>query len=405
MLDAPRKRSTDEIESEILPKDFLESSDYDYRRNTISEEPTYTLFLTVGEDASSFVGICKIELILIEDYTDLFFDFKGEINRIWVNKTVIYYNHETPDCSHLYNGSVLIIGKSFLKPHLNSITIEYRCNYMTKSEGLHCVPADEDGDQYYYTLSEPNHTCCFMPVIGQLNVKGSFKLYINHPAGHTAVSNNEVKCVGSFKEDEFFDNLLERFDKISKYHFWSKIRMKYFESENLVSEFATTGILCFNMFAFAVGPFQKSEALISVGNRSIRVGFYTRKEWTQEVNKVKETFASFIKFGIQYFEQLTGKLFPYPKYDTIFVKDFHLNAIKTPSLVIMYEEYIRFRDLGTTQQLNIAKIFLHEIANMWFGTSSSPRQPRLDQLVVGPVDQGGHRGVPLVPGDARDGQD
>ena len=44
------------------------------------------------------------------------------------------------------------------------------------------------------------------------------------------------------------------------------------------------------------------------------------------------------------------------------------DAIETPSMVIMYEEYLKFRDLSQIQQLNIVKILLHEIAHMWFGT-------------------------------------
>ena len=362
-----RKKSAEEIENEILPKEFLESSDYDYRRNTISEEPTYTLFLTIGEYESHFDGICKIEVILIEDFTDLFFDFRGEIHRIWVNKTVIYYNHESPDCSHLYNGSVLVIEKSFLKPHLNSISIEYRCKYMAESKGLHFVPSKEEKQRFFYTLSEPNHSSFFMPIIGQLNVKGSFKLYINHPPDFRAISNNEVKFLGSLKEDSFYEGLLERFEKVSKYHFWSKIRMRYFESEYVVTEFHTTGILCFNMFAFAVGSFERTETLIKIENRTLNIGFLTRAEWTGEIAKVKDTFAGVIQFGIQYFETLTNKTFPYKKYDTLFVKEFHLDAIETPGMVIMYEEYIKFKELHAVQQLNIIKVFLHEIAHMWFG--------------------------------------
>lgn len=125
-----------------------------------------------------------------------------------------------------------------------------------------------------------------MPIIGQLNIKGSFKLYINHPAEYKAVSNNEVKKIGSLKDDSFFEQLLFRFDKVSKFLFWSKLRMKFYEADFVVSEFHTTGILCFNMFAFAVGNFEHLEAGIVVGNRNLKVNFFMRNEWKEEFSKV-----------------------------------------------------------------------------------------------------------------------
>ena len=132
-----RKKSSEQIENEILAKEFLERSDYDFRRNTVSEDPTYTLFLTIGEHEDYFEAICQMELVLVENYSDLFLDFKGDIHRIWVNKTLIYYNHETPNNGHLYNGSVIVISKSFLRPHLNNITIEYKSLFMSESKGLY----------------------------------------------------------------------------------------------------------------------------------------------------------------------------------------------------------------------------------------------------------------------------
>ena len=77
-----RKKSSEEIENELIRKEFLETADYDFRRNTISEEPTYTVLLSVGEHQEYFEGICKIDLILVENFTDLFLDFQGELQRI-----------------------------------------------------------------------------------------------------------------------------------------------------------------------------------------------------------------------------------------------------------------------------------------------------------------------------------
>lgn len=361
-----RKKSSEEIENDLLRKEFLEASDYDFRRNTISEEPNYTVFITISETKQYFEGICKIELILVENFTDLFLDFKGELQRIWVNKTLIYYNHETPDCSGLYNGSIIVISKDFLRPHLNNITIEYKGLPMSESRGLH--REDSDGKEYfYYTLSEPNYTSLFMPIIGQLNVKGSFKLYVHHPVGFYAMSNNELKRRGSLKDDSFFEDLLERFEKVSKFMFWSKIRVKYFESDFVVSEFHSTGLLCFNMFAIAVGSFKKLETQIILDSRKLALGFYARASWIEELKKVLELFTAVISFGISFFENLTGKHFPYSKYDTLFVKEFHLDAIETPGLVIMYEEYVRFWTLDSVHQTSILKVILHEIAHMWYG--------------------------------------
>lgn len=367
-----RRNSSEEIENELLAKDCLDTLDYDFRRNNVSEEPGYTLFVTIGSSLELIHGICKIEVILVENFTDLFIDFRGEIGRIWVNKALVYYNHETPDCSNLYNGSVLVISKSHLKPHLNIITVEYKALLMAESRGLYSTE-DLEGKEprrFLYTLSEPNHASLFMPVFGQLNIKGSFKLYVCHPAKMQAASNNRLKAIGTLTDDAFFEEIIERFDKTSKLEFWTKLRMKYFEADQVVSEFHTTGLLAFNMFAFAVGHFEVTETAIEFESRSVKVRFFTRHEWKHQIESVKESFAKLIKFGIDYFEKLTGKQFPYLKYDTVFVKEFHLDAIETPGMVIMYEEYIKFNELDGIQQLRILKVFLHEIAHMWFGRDS-----------------------------------
>lgn len=388
MSKALRKNSSEEIENELLTKEFLESTDYDFRRNTISEEPSYTLFVAVG-NKQWIQGICKIEVILVENFTDLFFDFKGELSRIWVNKALVYYNHESPDCSNLYNGSILVISKSLLKPHLNTIAIEYKALLMTESKGLFST---EDNDsktlrRYLYTLVEPNHTSFFMPVIGQLNVKGSFKLYICHSSSMKAVSNNEVKQIGNLTDDAFFQQMVERFDKISKLQFWSKIRMKYFEADHVVTEFQTCEFLPFNMFSFAVGNFQISENFIQIDNRTICLRFLIRQEWKDDLEKVKDCFSPLIHFSIRFFEELTGKIYPYKKFDTVFVKEFHLDSAETPGIVIMYEEYIKFFELNSIQQLQILRSFVHEISHIWFGTILSPRKPSFYQLVERFMDQ------------------
>lgn len=384
-----RRNSSEEIENELLTKDCLEAADYDFRRNCVSEEPSYTLFVTVGSSREWILGVCKIEVILVENFTDLFLDFRGEIGRIWVNKALIYYNHETPDCSNIYNGSVLVIGKSHLKPHLNVITLEYKAMLMTESKGLYATEDLEakQARRFLYTLSEPNHASLFMPVLGQLNIKGSFKLYVCHSAQMKAASNNGLKAVGTLTDDTFFEQIVERFDKTSKLQFWTNLRMKYFETDQVVSEFNTTGLLPFNMFAFAVGHFEVTETTIQLEGRTVKASFFTRKEWKQEIEYVKGIFSKLIKFGIEYFEKLTGKQFPYLKYDTVFVKEFHLDAIETPGMVIMYEEYIKFKELDDIQQFSVLKVFMHEIAHMWFGRHAlTPRQPRFYQLVERSVD-------------------
>ena len=79
------------------------------------------------------------------------------------------------------------------------------------------------------------------------------------------------------------------------------------------------------------------------------------------------TIFAVLEFGVAFFEKITGKLYPYSKYDTVFVVDNVFNAMENPGLVMISEHWLQDFEASEVKKIEFLLLILHELSHMWFG--------------------------------------
>ena len=71
--------------------------------------------------------------------------------------------------------------------------------------------------------------------------------------------------------------------------------------------------------------------------------------------------------GLDYYTQLFGSAFPFPKYDQVIVPEFQAGAMENVGCVTFSEGYI-YRSKATQSRYEMRAVtILHEMAHQWFG--------------------------------------
>ncbi|NOX85523.1 MAG: hypothetical protein GXO86_06115 [Chlorobi bacterium] len=289
----------------------------DYRKETISDIE-YQLRFNIPKDKSAPVtGSEIISFNLLRSRHPVIIDFNettDKLESVLVNGKMKEFRFE--------NGHIIIPGK-MLNEGKNEISIKFIAGDLSLNRN----------DEYLYTLFVPDRASTAFPCFDQPNLKASYLLTLDVPAGWIAVANgalsNEMK-----------------------------------EKERTVYSFVKTKPISTYLFAFVAGKFKYR----TKEKNGRRIVFYYRETDKEKVEEnIKQIFR--LQFdALAWMEKYTGMEYPFNKFSFVGIPSFQYSGMEHPG-VVLYRESKLFLDASATQEqiLNRAKLISHETAHMWFG--------------------------------------
>ena len=306
---------TADVALDVQPGVSLELAEH---RAAILSDINYRLVLEIPDDRNADVdGFVEITFLLADTKHPLPLDFREDPDHL-LN---VRANGEPVAIDFRYEH--LLIAPESLKTGSNSIEIDF----IAGSTSLNRNP------EYLYTLFVPDRARTAFPLFDQPNLKATYELTLEVPAGWTAISNAPVAAVR--REGEREEIRFERSDLISSY-----------------------------LFSFVAGEFET--VVRDVGGREITM--LHREPDTEKVARNVDEIFSLHAAALDWLEEYTGIDYPFKKLDFALIPAFqyggmeHVGAIQYRSSSLMLEEAP-----SETELLSRASLISHEVAHMWFG--------------------------------------
>ncbi|EEH63614.1 membrane alanyl aminopeptidase [Gleimia coleocanis DSM 15436] len=218
----------------------------------------------------------------------------------------------------------------------NTVTVEAVCRYMHTGEGLHRFTDPADGLDYCYSQFEVPDARRVFAVFEQPDMKARFTFHVTTPENWVVFSNSPTP------EPTALENGKKLWD------------------------FAETELMSSYITAIIAGPYVgMTDSLVSADGREIPLGVYCRQSLLEHLDA--QWMFDVTKAGFKFFEKEYGHVYPFRKYDQIFVPEYNAGAMENAGCVTFRDQYI-FRSKPTAAQLEaLANTVLHELAHMWFG--------------------------------------
>lgn len=192
---------------------------------------------------------------------------------------------------------------------------------------------------FAYTLLVPDRARTLFPCFDQPDLKATFLLALDVPAGWEAVSNTAVQEEIPIVSDGSGELCGRRV------------------------AFAPTEPLSTYLFSFVAGRFDKLTA--SRGGRS--VSMYHRETDPSKLAQTDDIF-DLVFDSIEWMEEFTGMQYPFSKYDFIVLPDFQYGGMEHAGATLYNDRRIFLGPAPTTNEiLGRASLIAHETAHMWFG--------------------------------------
>ena len=204
------------------------------------------------------------------------------------------------------------------------------CRYMRTGEGLHRFVDPVDQAVYLYTQFETYDAHRMYACFDQPDLKATFALTVDAPAGWTCVSGAAVQERPAEGES-------------GRWRFVAMPR---------VSTYIT---------ALVAGPYASAHD----EHDGIPLGLYCRASLVQHLD-ADELFAV-TKQGFDFFHRVFGYRYPFGKYDQLFVPEFNAGAMENAGAVTFLEDYVFRSRVTDAAYERRAETVLHEMAHMWFG--------------------------------------
>ncbi|MDD7962538.1 aminopeptidase N [Microbacterium thalli] len=216
----------------------------------------------------------------------------------------------------------------------NVVTIAARGVYSRSGEGLHRFVDPVDDAVYLYTQYEPADARRVYPCFEQPDLKARWRMRVSAPTGWQVLSNGA--------------------------------EARRHEVEGGVEvEFAETRPISSYITAVAAGPYHRVDARWPGPEGDVALGVLCRASLAAHLDA--DEIVDVTRRGLTFFSDAFGLVYPWGKYDQIFVPEYNLGAMENPGLVTFTEAYV-FRGASTTAQHEArANTILHEMAHMWFG--------------------------------------
>ncbi len=212
----------------------------------------------------------------------------------------------------------------------NELVVDADCRYMRTGEGLHRFVDPVDGSVYLYTQFETYDAHRMYACFDQPDLKATFALTLDAPAGWTCVSGGAV--VEQPAEGAAGTWRFAQMPRVSTY-----------------------------ITALVAGPY----AHVHSEHDGIPLGLYCRASLAQHLDA--EELFTITRQGFDFFHRVFGYRYPFGKYDQLFVPEFNAGAMENAGCVTFLEDYVFRSKVTDAAYERRAETILHEMAHMWFG--------------------------------------
>lgn len=293
-----------------------------FRRAQI-KSVAYDLHFTFQEHSETFEGLATLRVELNDTSAPLRIDLMaGSLHEVAVNGTTVDRLVER-------NGH-FDIPADCLRSGPLEITVSYTGNYSNTGEGLCHFTDPVDGKEYLYTNFEPYGAHRVIPCFDQPDIKATFTMRVDAPAGWAVIGNTLPTTTDSVDKRQ-------------------------------AVAFAPTPSLSTYLFFLGAGGYKVWRDT----HHGMPMAIYARESLGQFVD-AERLFAT-TKSGLDYYNDFFGYTYPFPKYDHVFAPELGPGAMENPGAVTM-NEYMLFRGATTKDDLRDRdNTILHEMAHMWFG--------------------------------------
>lgn len=225
----------------------------------------------------------------------------------------------------------------------NELTVRADCAYTHSGTGMHRYADSADGRVYVYGKFTPAYARTAFACFEQPDAKAPFTFTVTAPADWTVLSNQEP-------EDH-----AERSRRDA--------RIVRFRPTVPLPTFATTVV---------AGHYHVvTSAHVTPDDRQIPLKLACRASMAGHLDAA--AVFGLTGQGLDYYEKLLGRDYPYGSYGHVFVPEFSAGATEKPGCVLL-SELLLFRGAVTAAQREFrSMVLLHEMSHMWFGNLVTSR--------------------------------
>ena len=221
-----------------------------------------------------------------------------------------------------------------LTPGAHTVRVVAVMSYTRDGRGLHRFVDPTDGVVYLHSQMEPFHAHQVFPCLDQPDLKTSFVLGVDAPAGWVVVSNEAPTARPA-------------------------------DGEAGRWEFPATPAMSTYLAAVVAGGYVGHAAEHRRGDgSSVPLGLYVRRSLAEHLDR--DELLDLTRTGLDWFEGVFGR-YPYAKYDQLLVPEFSAGAMENPGAVTFSENYVFRSRVTDAIRERRAETLLHEMAHMWFG--------------------------------------
>ena len=316
----------------------------------------YQIYLNLMS-GKNFKGFCRYSFDLIAT-ENIFLDFCADsIEFLDINGQEL----EKSQINSLWRDGALNLPQQHLKVGENTLQVHFNNSYSRDGNGLHSF-IDTDKKQYVYIQSEPYWNNRVIPLFDQPDLKGHFKLYVNHPDDWVVITNTEQIAHSASEDFQLIvdnDKFINNIEHVIGKEFYSIEKSKF-------TIFDKTPYLSSYLFCFAAGPF-KQITYTGPLHANVSMSLYCRESLYSYAFKQKDEIFPYCIYGMKFYEQFFQTPYPFAKYDSVFCPEYTIGAMEYPGVITFNDGYIYTNAPTISQVSRRGSTILHELAHMWFG--------------------------------------
>jgi aminopeptidase N len=273
----------------------------------------------------------------------------------------------------LYELNEHLVFRNGVVPGENVIKLDFTSPILTSGSAITRYIDKEDGSEYIYSLFVPSDASTAFPCFDQPDLKARFKLSMTVPSSWKSISNTPLPTDLKADLKATYKRWLSN-DVVG-------INFTMIEGP-FTDEFPETQPISTYVFAFAAGPWAKSEpGAVATGFRdrgnknpvatapgSDARSVYVRKSQLAKFQPHAAEVARLRDDGIKYLEQYFDYKFPFPKLDIVLIPEFPFGGMEHAGAVFLREDRVIFPAEPTAgDYITRANVIFHETAHQWFG--------------------------------------
>jgi aminopeptidase N len=222
-----------------------------------------------------------------------------------------------------------------LSPGPHHLRVVATMAYRHHGKGLHRFVDPSDDRVYLHSQFEPFEAHLVYACFDQPDLKAVFELSVDAPAEWVVVSNSPaVERPGEGEAGRWV--------------------------------FAPTPVISPYITAVVAGSYTSvHDVFRRADGTETELGLYIRRSLADHLDA--EEIFEVTRQGLGAFETMFDQLYPFGKYDQLFVPEFSAGAMENPGCITFSEAYVFRSKVTDAPRERRAETILHEMAHMWFG--------------------------------------